>query len=98
MIYDFPEIKHINVHKMLFDVRNSESLKEKFMANPKEIMREYGLGADEQEVMLRGDPIEMYKFGIYPYLLHYYWTVIIGAGKGGESNLTLYKAKSGDEV
>ncbi|MEM0135605.1 MAG: hypothetical protein QXU18_10365 [Thermoplasmatales archaeon] len=96
MLYDFPEIKHFKVHKMLFDIRNSESLKEKFLNDPNEIMKEYDLSGDEREVLLRGDPIEMYNFGIYPYLLHYYWTVVLGSGRRGESNLNLYRKKLGD--
>lgn len=93
MIYNFPDRTHYNVHKLIFDLRNSKELRVEFEGHKDELMDKYQLTPEEIRLLLDGDPIEMYNFGIFPYLLHYYWTTIVGSSKKGIDALTLYKGE-----
>ncbi len=91
MIYDFPERSHYNVHKMIFDLRNSRILLSQFKNNKDQVMDQYQLTKEEKIILNEGNPIEMYKFGIFPYLLHYYWTAIVLGAEKNIDDLILYK-------
>lgn len=82
---------------MIFDMRNSKELLEEFRANQDQVMHRYGLSSNQMELLKRGDPIEMYNSGIYPYLLHYYWITIMNAKKHGVAGLQLFKRTGGSE-
>ncbi len=96
-LYDLPLLKYYNLHKMIFDIRNSPELKERYLKDPETIMGDYMLKEDEKKLLTRGDPVEMYNAGIYPYLLHYYWITLKGGGKSGVKNLQLFKKNNADD-
>ena len=91
MIYNFPERSHYNVHKMIFDLRNSRILLDEFKNNREQVMDKYQLNEKEKKILNEGNPVKMYKFGIFPYLLHYYWTVIVLGAEKSIDDLVLYK-------
>ena len=91
-IYEFPKVSRYRIHKLIFDIRNSDILKAEFLRDQDGIMKRYGLSEEETRLLKRGDPIEMYKFGVFPYLLHYYWLAIKGASKGSREDMTLFEA------
>lgn len=90
-IYDFPDVSNYRIHRMIFDIRNSDTLKAEFLGDQEGVMKRYGLSAAESDLLKRGDPVEMYNFGVFPYLLHYYWLIIKGASKGSREDLTLFE-------
>lgn len=91
MIYDFPERSHYNLHKMIFDLRNSRILLAQFKNNKDQVMDQYQLSQEEKRILNEGNPITMYKFGIFPYLLHYYWIAIVLGTEKNIDDLILYK-------
>ncbi len=96
-LYDLPLIKYYQLHKMIFDIRNSAELKENYLKDPGSVMSYYGIREEEKEILRRGDPIEMYRVGIYPYLLHYHWIALSNGAKEGIEGLQLFKSDHEDE-
>ena len=89
-IYDFPNIDFYNLHRLLFEMRNSKQLKEEFIKNRENVMSNYSLNETEKKLLRTGDPVAMYKAGVFPYLLHYYWMTIMQASKKGYEGMNLY--------
>lgn len=90
-MYEFPNTDLYKLHKMIFEIRNSSVLKAEFLQNQEAVMKRFGLTEAEIELLKKGDPIEMYRFGVFPYLLHYYWLVIKGASKGSKEDMILFE-------
>ncbi|WP_338602722.1 hypothetical protein V6M85_02785 [Sulfolobus tengchongensis] len=78
--YTFPEVSKFNIHKMIYDLRSNKELRERFLKNPEEVMREYNLSEEDMRVLLRADAEEMYRYGINPFMLHDYRLVVLGLG------------------
>ena len=93
-LYSFPLERHLNAHRMIFEIRNSKNLRTEFIKDPETIMERYGIPKETREILCRGDPMEMYKHGIFPYFLHYYWISIMQAPSKGIENLLLNKKYS----
>lgn len=77
-VYGFPNPDKYPIHKMIYDILSNAELGEEFKRDPVGVMRRYGLSDRDMEVLLRGDMVEMYNYGIHPYAIHPYWRSILG--------------------
>jgi hypothetical protein len=77
-VYGFPNPDKYFIHKLIYDILSNNDLRNEFKKDPVSVMKKYGLGAKDMEVLLRGDMVEMYNYGIHPYAIHPYWRSILG--------------------
>ncbi|QXJ35441.1 hypothetical protein [Saccharolobus shibatae] len=80
LYYTFPEVSRFNIHKLVYDLMLDKKLRERFLENPVQVMKEYELSEEEIRILLRADPEEMYNYGINPFILHNYRLVVLGLG------------------
>jgi|OSPMetMinimDraft_2_1075162.scaffolds.fasta_scaffold08070_2 hypothetical protein len=93
ILYDFSDPSKFKLHRLIRDLTDNKDLREKFFKSPDEVIRSYGLNDKDKEVLLRADPVEMFEYGISPYLIHDYRLVVLGFGNKPPEIQVVYKGE-----
>jgi hypothetical protein len=59
------------VHKLLWDIRRDDTLKQRYQHNPGHVLDEYGIDGEWRDCLLPLDVRAMYERGANPYLLYF---------------------------
>lgn len=60
-----------SLHKLLFEIRRSAALKDRYLADPDAVLDEFGLYGELRTSMRQLDFKSMYEAGANPYLLYF---------------------------
>lgn len=60
-----------SLHKLLWEIRRDQALKERYLADPDAVLDEYGVAGDLREAMRAFDFKTLYESGVNPYLLYF---------------------------
>lgn len=60
-----------NLHKLLWEIRRSAVLKDRYLADPDAVLDEFGVDGELRTFMKQLDFKSMYEAGANPYLLYF---------------------------
>lgn len=61
------------LQKLLFDVKASDELREKFLGGQEaQVASRYDLTAEERRLLTTQDPLDLYRYGVNPVLVLFY--------------------------
>lgn len=59
------------MHKLLWDIRNVPEVNERFLADPEDVLSDYGVEGEERRALLELDFKTMHALGYNPYLIYF---------------------------
>ncbi len=60
-----------SIHKLLWDIRRDQDLKQRYLRDPDAVLDEYRIDGEFREYMKNLDFKSMYERGVNPYLLYF---------------------------
>lgn len=60
-----------SLHKLLWDIRRSSSVRDAYMANSDQVLDSYGVSGTLRSMLQRLDFKGLYEAGVNPYLLYF---------------------------
>ena len=69
VIFRYPPLKHIRLHRLGYMVFRDPKVREAFMKDPRRVMEEFGLTPEEQGLVMSRDGVRMYDLGVQPYII-----------------------------
>jgi len=69
IIFRYPPLKHIRIHKLGYNIFRDPDLRERFKRDPYKVMDEFGLTEEEKSLVMSRDGVKMFDMGVQPYII-----------------------------